>query len=108
MLGYELIQLLNSNNSQSVQALYHHSPRRKPGEQTAGLIRLGLVHVLSHVSLRSWWNSKRKNFVPPDCQPVANAVIELWHADAQGRYDNQGYRMRGHQLTDAMGRFSFE
>ncbi|MCZ6668558.1 MAG: intradiol ring-cleavage dioxygenase [Gammaproteobacteria bacterium] len=44
----------------------------------------------------------------PDCRPVANAVIELWHADAQGRYDNQGYSMRGHQFTDAMGRFIFE
>ena len=44
----------------------------------------------------------------PDCRPVANAVIELWHADAQGRYDNQGYSMRGHQFTDSKGRFSFE
>ncbi len=66
MLGYGLIQLINCNNSQSVQALCHHSPWRKPREQTAGLIRLGLVHVLSHVSLRSWWNSKCKKIEPPD------------------------------------------
>lgn len=44
----------------------------------------------------------------PDCRPVANAVIELWHTDAKGRYDNQGYNMRGHQFTDTMGRFLFE
>lgn len=44
----------------------------------------------------------------PDCRPVANAVVELWHANTRGRYDNQGYIMRGHQITDAMGRFLFE
>jgi protocatechuate 3,4-dioxygenase beta subunit len=44
----------------------------------------------------------------PDCRPVANAVVELWHTDAQGRYDNEGYSMRGHQFTDANGRFLFE
>lgn len=44
----------------------------------------------------------------PDCRPVDNAIVELWHADAEGRYDNRGYRMRGHQITDAMGRFIFE
>jgi protocatechuate 3,4-dioxygenase beta subunit len=44
----------------------------------------------------------------PDCIPVANAIVELWHADARGRYDNEGYRMRGHQFTDEKGRFLFE
>lgn len=42
-----------------------------------------------------------------DCQPVPNALIELWHADSQGRYDNLGYKMRGHQFTDDKGRFVF-
>ena len=42
-----------------------------------------------------------------DCQPVPNALIELWHADSQGRYDNRGYKMRGHQFTDDKGRFIF-
>ena len=44
----------------------------------------------------------------PDCIAVANAVVELWHADALGRYDNEGYTMRGHQITDANGLFLFE
>jgi protocatechuate 3,4-dioxygenase beta subunit len=44
----------------------------------------------------------------PDCRPLANAIVELWHADARGSYDNAGYRMRGHQFTDAKGRFLFE
>jgi protocatechuate 3,4-dioxygenase beta subunit len=42
------------------------------------------------------------------CAPVANALVELWHAGADGRYDNQGFRLRGHQYTDAEGRYSFE
>lgn len=42
------------------------------------------------------------------CRPVPRALIEVWQADAQGRYDNQGYRLRGHQLTDARGRYRIE
>lgn len=41
------------------------------------------------------------------CRPVAGALIELWHADPAGHYDNQGYRLRGHQFADAEGRWSF-
>ena len=43
-----------------------------------------------------------------DCQPVAGALVDLWHADAQGEYDNDGYRLRGHQFTDEQGRYVFE
>lgn len=39
----------------------------------------------------------------PDCQPVAGAVIDFWHCDEKGRYDNSGFRYRGHQFTDAAG-----
>ena len=42
-----------------------------------------------------------------DCRPVANALVDLWHADAAGAYDNRGFRGRGHQFTDAQGRYSF-
>ena len=41
------------------------------------------------------------------CQPVANALVDLWHADEAGEYDNRGFRGRGHQFTDAQGRFRF-
>jgi protocatechuate 3,4-dioxygenase beta subunit len=43
-----------------------------------------------------------------DCAPIAGALIDLWHANAAGDYDNRGYLLRGHQLTDAGGRFRFE
>lgn len=42
------------------------------------------------------------------CRPIPGALVDLWHCDAAGRYDNQGYRLRGHQFTDAQGRFAFQ
>jgi protocatechuate 3,4-dioxygenase beta subunit len=41
------------------------------------------------------------------CQPLARALIELWHADDQGEYDNKGFRLRGHLFTDPKGRYAF-
>ena len=40
-----------------------------------------------------------------NCQPVANALLDFWQADANGNYDNSGYTLRGHQYTDANGKF---
>lgn len=40
------------------------------------------------------------------CQPVNRALLDFWQCDAYGRYDNAGYRLRGHQYTDAAGRFT--
>lgn len=42
------------------------------------------------------------------CQPVAGARLKFWQADAQGVYDNTGYRLRGHQLTNAEGAYRLE
>jgi protocatechuate 3,4-dioxygenase beta subunit len=41
------------------------------------------------------------------CKPVPRVLIDLWHADEQGDYDNRGFRYRGHVFTDAQGRFRF-
>ncbi|MEL6468861.1 MAG: intradiol ring-cleavage dioxygenase [Cyanobacteria bacterium J06623_4] len=43
-----------------------------------------------------------------DCTPLANALLDFWHTDAQGQYDNTGYTLRGHQFTDAQGRYRLE
>ncbi len=43
-----------------------------------------------------------------DCHPVAGAVVDIWHCDDSGRYDNSGYRYRGHQFTDSAGRYHFK
>ncbi len=42
------------------------------------------------------------------CRPQPAALVELWHADADGRYDNDGFRLRGHQFTDPDGRWAFD
>ena len=39
------------------------------------------------------------------CKPLAGALLEFWQADDKGRYDNAGFRLRGHQFTDAEGRY---
>jgi protocatechuate 3,4-dioxygenase beta subunit len=39
------------------------------------------------------------------CTPVANALLDFWHADEDGEYDNTGFRYRGHQFTDSDGRY---
>lgn len=44
----------------------------------------------------------------PTCQSVAKALVELWHADETGTYDTSGYKLRGHQFTDADGRWWFD
>src|SRR3989440_10999482 len=44
----------------------------------------------------------------PECAPVAGATLDFWQAAASGSYDNSGYRMRGHQLTDAAGRYHLD
>lgn len=41
------------------------------------------------------------------CKPVARALIDLWHADDKGDYDNRGFRYRGHVFTDNAGRYQF-
>ncbi|MGQ0585658.1 MAG: dioxygenase family protein [Gammaproteobacteria bacterium] len=42
------------------------------------------------------------------CRPLENAVVDLWHADSKGRYDNDGFRLRGHQRADAQGAVKFQ
>lgn len=42
------------------------------------------------------------------CTPIAQALIDVWHCDDGGVYDNVGYRLRGHQFTDAAGRYAIE
>ena len=40
-----------------------------------------------------------------DCWPVRRALLDFWQADGDGEYDLEGFRLRGHQYTDARGRF---
>jgi protocatechuate 3,4-dioxygenase beta subunit len=42
-----------------------------------------------------------------NCRPVPRVLVDLWHADDKGEYDNGGFRYRGHVFTDASGRYRF-
>jgi protocatechuate 3,4-dioxygenase beta subunit len=41
------------------------------------------------------------------CRPVSRALVDLWHADDEGDYDDRGFRCRGHVFADAEGRYRF-
>jgi protocatechuate 3,4-dioxygenase beta subunit len=43
-----------------------------------------------------------------NCNTVASAWLDFWQADGAGNYDNQGYRLRGHQYTDSNGKYVLE
>ncbi len=44
-----------------------------------------------------------------DCsQVIPNALVDVWHADHQGAYDNEGFRLRGQILTNDQGFYLFE
>ncbi len=46
--------------------------------------------------------------VSAQCRPVAGALLDFWHCDEHGAYDNAGFRYRGHLFADAEGRFRLE
>lgn len=42
------------------------------------------------------------------CGRVKDARLDFWQTDARGAFDMQGFRFRGHQQTDAEGRYRLE
>ena len=72
--------------------------KRSSPERTS-LLEPGLTGT--HLVLTGYVLSQR-------CQPIARALLDFWQADAQGQYDNQGYRGRGHQFTDEAGSYHLE
>jgi protocatechuate 3,4-dioxygenase beta subunit len=39
------------------------------------------------------------------CKPLPGALLDFWQADDRGQYDNSGFHLRGHQFSDAEGRY---
>jgi protocatechuate 3,4-dioxygenase beta subunit len=68
------------------------SPERADLAEAGAKARL--IELNGHVLTRS-------------CRPVPRVLVDLWHADDQGNYDNSGFRYRGHVFTDAEGRYRF-
>ena len=44
----------------------------------------------------------------PKGNPISAALLDFWHADDRGEYDFRGYRCRGHQSSNAGGRYLLE
>jgi protocatechuate 3,4-dioxygenase beta subunit len=69
------------------------SPRRgslvEPGSKAERLVVVGFV-------------------LSPQCKPVPNALLDFWHCDEAGAYDNRGFRYRGHLFADTQGRYALE
>ena len=43
-----------------------------------------------------------------DCKtPVPNAIVDIWHCDSSGQYDNKGFKCRGIVKSDATGKYTF-
>ena len=42
------------------------------------------------------------------CKPLPGAELDVWHADHEGAYDNEGYGMRGRFRCDESGAFRIE
>jgi len=40
--------------------------------------------------------------------PLAGALLDVWQTDAQGQYDNKGFRLRGKLHTDRSGNYRLE
>ena len=69
------------------------SPRRgsfvEPGSKAERLVVTGFV-------------------LSPQCKPVANVLLDFWHCDEAGDYDNRGFRYCGHVFADEQGRYVLE
>jgi protocatechuate 3,4-dioxygenase beta subunit len=42
------------------------------------------------------------------CAAVPGALLDFWQADPQGRYDTEGFTLRGHQFAGADGLYRLE
>lgn len=64
-------------------------------------------HDLTEAGLQGERITIAGSVVDADCRPIANAVVELWHADADGSYSGADERFRGAHRTDPQGRWWF-
>ncbi|WP_020666674.1 hypothetical protein [Amycolatopsis nigrescens] len=44
-------------------------------------------------------------FAAITCRPLDRVLLDFWQCDSRGVYDNVTYRLRGHQFTDAQGKY---
>ena len=39
------------------------------------------------------------------CQPIQDAILDVWQANSTGEYDNEGFNLRGKVKTDTDGKY---
>ena len=40
-----------------------------------------------------------------DCKPIHGAILDFWQADSTGKYDNEGFNLRGKVISDENGNY---
>ncbi|WP_020536010.1 T9SS type A sorting domain-containing protein [Lewinella cohaerens] len=76
---------------------YTENPPMLEGNQLAEMDEPGERMIISGRVL----NLSCSEFIP-------NTVIDVWHADNEGAYDNSGYKLRGFTRTNEQGFYLFE
>ena len=61
----------------------------------------------SSPTARGGWSRSAARCSPAPAGRWRGALVDLWHADERGEYDNAGFRYRGHLFTDGEGRYRF-
>ncbi len=76
---------------------YTENPPMLEGNQLAEMDEPGERMIISGRVL----NLSCSEFIP-------NTVVDVWHADNEGAYDNSGYKLRGFTRTNEQGFYLFE
>ena len=75
-------------------------PYYKPGApERANLVESGMPGVRLIITGR---------VLSTQCDPLADALLDVWQADHSGQYDNQKFRLRGQLYTDKSGSYRLE
>ena len=81
--------------------------------QTVGpYLHIGLVWLITENLAAKGAEGERVSIegrvLDGDGKPVNDAAVEIWQADARGRYGQKRFRGFGRSATDAKGRFRFK
>lgn len=76
-IGYALPQLLAIKGGEEVKRLASVTPWRNRQPITAGRVRSGLVRILSHFPVRTWWNAKSRKFSTSENAETAASTQKL-------------------------------
>lgn len=43
-----------------------------------------------------------------NCNPIKGAILDFWQADSKGKYDNEGFNLRGKIISDENGNYRLD